>query len=66
MTDYQRFIELYESIGIKLYSKKDGTHLSLFIGSTYIDNAKIGGYWSCYTVIRFDLEGKFLKQDFLE
>lgn len=64
VTDLQRFIELYRSVGIELVPETtdDGTPwLTLKEG-----DPKVGGYLGFYTSIEFDKDGKFVQQSVWE
>jgi len=68
MTDLEKFIQLYESLGIELIPKNgspfnpDNFYLYLNNG----DNDKFDGYSGFYSDIKFDKDGKFIKQGFWE
>lgn len=64
MTDLQRFIDLYKSVGIDLKPEKirDQYVIHLESGS----NEKLEGYTFFYSNIYFDKNGKFLSQGFYE
>lgn len=76
MTDLEKFIELYSSLGIELVLTNGlrDTQETLRIvlsegffgemGITYSD--KFEGYDGFQSVIDFDLSGKFIKQGFWE
>lgn len=62
MTDFKKFKELYESIGVEF---TEGTNYSgSWIRLSETDDEKIGGYDGYYSLIRFDKEGKFSEQGF--
>jgi len=68
MTDLQRFIELYKSVGIELVTErhvKGDSELELIIANNG-SNEKICGYSTLSTNIVFDLDGKFIRQEFWE
>lgn len=61
MTDLERFIELYDSVGIKLEPVKNWegkTMLHLEVK----DQPQFAGYYGLYTEIVFDNDGKFIGQ----
>lgn len=67
MTDLEKFIELYRSVGanIKVEHKND-TGLQIIYLTTW-DNYKndlFDGYPGCYSTITFDKYGKFIIQGF--
>lgn len=73
MTDLQKFIELYKSIGIDLIVNKEENTQEIILFSENINGAnnftyseKFEGYSSFYSIITFDLKGKFIKQGFWE
>lgn len=70
MTDLQKFIELYKSVGIDLVPTTYNHHqcLTLSTGETKINNASktVGGYHGFETRILFDKDGKFLTQEIYE
>lgn len=70
MTDYEKFLELYQSVGIApvegnyLYGEdKEEKALTITNDET---NPKIGGYRYFKTEIIFTADGKFIKQNFWE
>lgn len=66
MADIEKFIFLFESVGIHcqvLQSDNGNYYFSLELQR---DNLKLKGYSSCYTVFEFDKEGNFLYMSFLE
>lgn len=71
MTDLEKFMELYGSIGItpevnpKGYNLNDGSKTLLLIREGN-PSPLIDGYGGFYTTIDFDSEGKFIKQGFWE
>jgi hypothetical protein len=72
MTDLQKFIELYKSLGVELIVnidfEKEKQHVILHEG-TYADETMttgFDGYTGFYSQIKFDIDGKFLKQGFWE
>ena len=68
-TDLEKFIELYQSVGIEpdRFDNEDGsTGLTLFAGEDEKDSDKLDGYIGFHTEISFDTDGKFIKQGFWE
>jgi len=69
MTDIEKFIQLYESVGITLSVESSNKvddenkylHMEVNDSNKYID-----GYYGFYTEICFDKDGKFVKQYILE
>jgi hypothetical protein len=61
MSDLEKFIELYKSVGIELTPDKedDGLSLNLMEGE---HKELVGGYMGFFTEICFDLDGKFVSQ----
>lgn len=82
MTDLEKFIALYKSLGIELEVKlsqdcspeqrEEGDIFCLELGFCHYDNDKkvddrlLGGYGGFYSTIHFDAKGKFIKQSFWE
>lgn len=69
MTDLEKFMALYKGFGIDcIVTKTEQNQLIVLSGyndaSTKSD--KFGGYNGFYSVVEFDLNGKFLSQDFYE
>jgi hypothetical protein len=73
MTDLERFIELYASVGIPLqpeaamyprFVPKDEADQMLYL--TADETPKVIGYSQFYTWLRFDKEGKFIEQGIYE
>ena len=70
-TDLKLFKELYLNFDIKLKEIQEDNYLKLLFGNEsydrdVINNEKFGGFNSFYTVVYFDLNGRFIKQDFIE
>ena len=75
MTDLERFVDLYKSFGINcnVNKEEDGFVIVLgeneYVGSREVkvtSGDKLGGYSNFFSTIRFDGDGKFLKQEFWE
>ena len=71
MTDLDKFVELYRSLGIdvKVNATETGKDITLSESGGYDDMTTSDlfcGYSGFYTVIRFDNNGKFTKQGFYE
>lgn len=76
MTDLEKFIELYRSVGIEVQVRdvvdsKKGAVREIFIGDYYNPNIpkksdKFFGYVGFYSNIEFDKDGKFIGQGFWE
>ena len=76
MTDLERFIELYRSIGIECYIYEDEEkwrtkEIKLGAamypsGDEFQSHPLIEGYGGFYTSIVFDKDGKFISQGFWE
>ena len=77
MTDLEKFIELYKSIGIELgvniNSENNNQEILLSEGTYSFSDGKKGtiseklkGYMGFYSSIEFDLNGKFIEQGFWE
>ena len=73
MTDLEKFIKLYSDLGFDVKTEKDLEKERLTITlhqGTHADkeNHTLGfdGYMGFYSVISFDLNGKFIKQGFWE
>lgn len=70
MTDLEKFIELYKGFGIKcvLLEKKEWFEIYLKDGchGGVTQSEKFDGYSGFYSDVRFDKQGKFIKQGFWE
>ena len=80
MTDLERFVELYQSIGVKLnvFTIDTGSRVILTTKKEKFDDdddeeetdatssEKFKGYEGFYTNIDFDKDGKFVEQGFWE
>ena len=64
MTDLEKFVELYNSIGVKVEVEKD-SHGAWFKLEAKSCEA-ITGYIGLHTTIEFDKNGKFISQGFYE
>lgn len=64
MTDINKFIELYKSVGIDLIIERYPCGLYLIFGQG--DHEKLTGFYGFSTAIKFDLDGKFIEQSFGE
>lgn len=70
--DLEKFIQLYKSVGIDLSQKKNSEgNIYLTLGYNEDDpmentSNKFGGYSGFYSIIIFDENGKFIKQEFFE
>lgn len=64
MSDLEAFVDLYKRFGIELkeYKVESEIIITLISGS----NEKFGGYEGFYSVCTFDINGKFVKQEFYE
>ena len=65
MTDLERFVSLYHSVGIELLVEdyaEDILALHLYVG----ESEKAVGYRGFGTDILFDKTGKFIRQEFWE
>lgn len=62
MTDLEKFIELYTSVGViaESYTADDGS-LLLYL-ETGCHGKAIQGFWGFFTEIVFDKQGKFVRQ----
>lgn len=66
MTDLEKFIELYRSVGVDYeieYNKQLKITILSLIPNFKIDS-KIDGDKYCYSTITFDKDGKFVMQGF--
>jgi len=66
MTDLEKFIDLYKSLGIDLTPNKineDGNFI-MFVEITA--SMTKSGYGTCSSELRFTLDGKFISQGFFE
>ena len=68
MTDLEKFVELYRSVGIELTPEPsnelgDGRKMLVL---TAKETPKVTGYTSFYTEIYFDEHGKFVEQSVWE
>jgi len=61
MTDLEKFIDLYKSVGIDLIPDREdeGLFLNLMEGK---HKELVGGYMGFFTAIHFDFSGKFITQ----
>jgi hypothetical protein len=63
MTDLDKFIALFQSVGIDIKPTKSDTGFSITLGDAdehpYTSD-KVKGYTGFYTAIEFDPEGKFI------
>ena len=80
MTDLEKFIDLYKSLGVELKVENENPKgdnddeegfLFLILGDYYsIDNEPnpklMHGYGGFHSIIHFDANGKFIKQSFWE
>lgn len=68
MTDLEKFIELYKSVGIDLEVSEDHRGRFLLIQPDWQNDSKdlIQGYHTSLTQIHFDNDGKFKYQDCYE
>ncbi len=66
MNDLDKFIELYESIGIKLIPEEVNKDIIRLTITQNLDWDRIGGYSSFFSTIDFDSTGKFKEQNFWE
>ena len=68
MTDLEKFIELYKSIGITVEQEVRDDNIVLSISSWALgkEQERLEGYSGFYTDIIFSKEGKFIKQGFWE
>lgn len=75
MTDLEKFVNLYKSVGIEpiVYTENDRQVIVLATPDDLISNEEnrtysklIDGYQGFYTKLIFDLKGKFLHQLILE
>lgn len=76
MTDLEKYIELYRSFGIELKTRsmedENGRRYYLNFGvdtfytEDYDTDPHFDGYPGFQTVVYFDEDGKFLRQDFVE
>jgi hypothetical protein len=64
MTDLEKFIELYKSVGIEL--KPIITEGGSFLNLGSEEHKLFKGYSESCTQIYFDKDGKFVKQEFWE
>lgn len=64
MTDIQRFIELYASLGITFEQEDREGETVLMLEAKC--QPRVGGYTGFSTSIHFNKEGTFLHQDFWE
>jgi hypothetical protein len=72
MTDLEKFIELYKSLGIELEPEnipfcpltKEEEHICIRLIEG--ENDKFTGYSSFFSTVEFDKKGKFLNQGFWE
>ena len=63
MTDLEKFIELYRSIGIELEVKQEEFKLqTIYLHPT--NGTKLDGFNGCFSSITFDKNGKFIMQGF--
>jgi len=65
MTDLEKFIELYKSVGIDLAPITDDDGLCLKIEQGNHGDL-VDGYSSFFTLINFDLSGEFVSQGIWE
>ena len=71
MTDLEKFVALYKDFGIDCRVNQEEGEQKIYLGGFYgadgfTSSDKFDGYSGFYSVARFDLEGKFLGQDFYE
>ena len=74
MSDLEKFIQLYGSLGITLNPVQDGDEINVLIvadvaywkgeGASY--HPSFEGYSGCCSKIVFDKDGKYLRQGFWE
>ena len=64
MTDLEKFLELYRSVGIEPEIEKKGDWTDLRLESD--EKGKILGYSGFFTVITFDENGRFKDQGIWE
>ena len=65
MSDYERFVDLYKSIGIDIKQSKSDDKQDLYLTLTAYEG-DVDGYNCFYTEISFDVNGKFVKQGIWE
>lgn len=67
-TDLERFVALYKSFGIDCVVSVDGEQKLIILNDwTDLENTssdKFDGNSGCHSYVFFDLNGKFLRQDF--
>jgi hypothetical protein len=71
MTDLERFVELYKSFGIecKVIDTDKGSEIWLCAGNLYHNGTisdKFTGYYDFFSIVRFDFDGVFMEQSFVE
>jgi hypothetical protein len=68
MTDIERFVDLYKSFGIDLNVCDDTDDINEggFIIKLSSKDKAFGGYLYLYSTVKFDKDGKFIKQFFWE
>ncbi|MDD4527755.1 MAG: hypothetical protein PHF25_06970 [Candidatus Margulisbacteria bacterium] len=65
MTDLEKFIELYRSVGIELEVKQEEFKLqTIYLHPTFDNDSKLDGVNGCFSSITFDKDGKFVMQGF--
>lgn len=62
MSDLEKFEQLYESFGVKLTKEIRAKHIEVNIDEAI--NPKINHTWAGFSLVKFDLNGKFISQTF--
>jgi hypothetical protein len=68
MTDLEKFIDLYKSLGIEItvYPGDEGeVYFELFAGA-FRGDPRLTGYGGFHTRVTFSADGKFMEQGFWE
>lgn len=70
MTDLEKFVQLYKDFGIlcNVIVSENGQQCIYLNGDseTGTFSERLGGYNGFYSIVRFDIDGKFLFQGFFE